>query len=67
MSYSGGCDKSTRGQASLDRSEMESSGAYNKSDYSAYSATIHCQSGNTSECTNQTNVTPILGKYTEKK
>jgi hypothetical protein len=63
MSYTGGCDKETRGQASLDRSAMESSKVYNTTDYKAYSATIHCTKGKTSDCAKQTNVTPMLGKY----
>ena len=63
MSYTGGCDTNTRGQASLDRSVMESDGIFNSADYSAYSASIHCQNGDTSDCLNQSNVEPILGKY----
>lgn len=65
MNKQGGCDKDTRGQASIDRSNMEASNTRNSSDYKAYSATIHCQNGNTSNCSNQKNVEPILGKYTK--
>lgn len=60
----GGCDKETRGQASLDRSEMEASKIYNNNDYTTYSASIHCQNGDTPHCANQAAVAPILGKYT---
>jgi hypothetical protein len=65
MSKSGGCDKATRGQASLDRSKMEAKGIQNKQDYSAYSGTLHCTKGDTSNCQKQQTVTPILGKYTK--
>ena len=65
MSFTGGCDTHTRGQASLDRSEMEANDIIEKSDYAAYSATIHCQNGDTADCANQTAVEPILGKYNE--
>jgi hypothetical protein len=59
------CTKDTRGQAALDRAEMEKDNIYNKDDYSAYSDTIHCPNGDTADCPNQKAVEPILGKYTE--
>ena len=61
--YTGGCDTATRGQSSLDRSAMERENITNKEDYKAYSNSIHCQNGKTSDCDNQKNVEPILGKY----
>ena len=57
------CTKDVRGQASIDRSTMEARNIRNGSDYKAYSETLHCQNGNTSHCSNQKNVEPILGKY----
>jgi len=63
MSFQGGCDTETRGQASLDRSVMESEGIQNRSDYSAYSASIHCTNGDSPDCAAQNAVEPILGKY----
>jgi len=65
MSFTGGCDTNTRGQASLDRSEMEANDIYEKSDYSTYSGSIHCQNGDTADCPNQAAVEPILGKYSK--
>jgi hypothetical protein len=59
------CSTDTRGQASLDRSEMETHNIQNGSDYSAYSGSIHCQNGNTDNCSNADAVAPILGKYTQ--
>lgn len=58
----GGCDKETRGQASIDRSAMESGGIKNKGDYGDYSAVIHCPT-TSSNCPKQEKVGPILGKY----
>lgn len=57
------CSTNTRGQASLDRSAMESTGTYNKGDYSSYSRSIHCQNGDSDDCENAKDVQPILGKY----
>ena len=65
MSYTGGCDQDTRGQASLDRSAMESEKIYDSSAYQAYSATIHCPNGDDSNCSRQETVQPFLGKYSE--
>lgn len=60
----GGCDKETRGQASIDRSAMERDKTVNKPDYSTYSKTIHCQT-TSSDCPKQSAVKPILGKYSK--
>ena len=64
--YTGGCDTNTRGQASLDRSAMESSKISDSSAYKAYSNVVHCPNGNTSNCPNTTNVASHLGKYSGK-
>lgn len=66
----GGCDVETRGQASLDRSIMESENIFNHNDYRAYSEVIHCKNTNNDHDGGDAatiNVEPILGKYSNKK
>lgn len=63
MSKAGGCDNDARGQASSDRSVMESEGIRDSPAYHAYSETIHCPDTHNSDCERQEAVQPFLGKY----
>ena len=69
LNLTGLCSISVRGQASLDRSNMEEEKIFDNErnkDYKEYCSIVHCRS-NEYFCENTINNLKILGKYTSNR